>query len=72
MDGKGPLKTCRLPNPRALFAAGAFVDGRDRGARNAHALGALFLRQSLVIEKPDRLELIQAHHDRFLVGRFLG
>ena len=54
------------------FAAGALVDGRDRGARNAHALGALLLRQSLVIEKPDRLELIQAHHDRFLVGHFLG
>ena len=54
------------------LSAGALVDGRDRGARDAHALGTLFLRQSLVIEQPDLLELIQAHHDGFPAGRFLG
>ena len=53
------------------FSPCALIDGGDRGARNAHPLGALFLRQSFSVEKPDRLKLIQAHYDRLFVVDFL-
>ena len=45
------------------FSTGTFVDGCHSGSGNSHLFCALFLCHPFAIEQPNRLKLVQTHHD---------
>jgi len=53
------------------LAAGAFINAGHRGAGDAHAPRAFFLRQLFPIHQADALVFIECHDDRFRLPAIL-